>query len=372
MLSNILGSGSSDKPEDAPAPRSSRSGVSGFITSSPRKADSKPASRKSTPRSVAAGSSGAESSDLMSPQNSARDSEKGEFKKSGLLDTLFSPMFNLFGGKDGQQAPDDVPMEDEQPPQPPSPPKTVEVQVTSPGGTQRSVMQVVQPEEEDEEEDEMDTDEFDPYSFIRSLPPLGPERSKIRSCLPKKTRNSPPISLVLDLDETLLHSSIAALEEYDIKFAVHFNATDYQVYVRKRPHVDYFMSKVAGMFEIIVFTASQKVYADKLLNILDPQRKWIKHRVFRDDCLLVDGNYLKDLNVLGRDLNKCVIVDNSPQAFGYQLDNGIPIESWFDDKGDTELLKLLPFLEQIVDVEDVRPFVREQFKMHELVHRKGK
>ena len=95
--------------------------------------------------------------------------------------------------------------------------------------------------------------------------------------------------------------------------------------------------------------------------------KYIQHRLFRESCLSVEGNFLKDLNVLGRDLTKAVLVDNSPHAFGYQVNNGIPIESWFDDPTDRELLKLERFLRQLKEADDVRDMVASKFRSQERV-----
>jgi len=341
-LSKMLWSPSASEPSPARERDSLPPDASGFMTQSPRRVAGSP----------------------TSPDVGASSSEGGSSDKRGLLD-IFSPMFTIFSSATGSssKAPD-------------SRPTAAEEAAATEAVAQQSAAPAPQtvpappPEEEDEEDtpEDDDVDEFDPYTFIRHLPPRPPVLAR-PICLPKKTRGTHPISLILDLDETLLHSSIAALQTYDIVFPVHFNAINYQVYVRKRPHMDYFMNRVSQLFEIIVFTASQKVYADRLLNIIDPQRKWIKHRVFRDSCVIVDGNYLKDLTVLGRDLSKSAIVDNSPQAFGFQLDNGIPIESWFDDPDDTELLKLLPFLESLAarDVDDVRPLIRQQFQLYKKV-----
>jgi CTD small phosphatase-like protein 2 len=62
------------------------------------------------------------------------------------------------------------------------------------------------------------------------------------------------------------------------------------------------MEFAAQHFEVVVFTASQRLYAEELLNRIDPGAACISHRLYRDSCVLVQGNYMKDLSVLGRDM----------------------------------------------------------------------
>lgn len=114
---------------------------------------------------------------------------------------------------------------------------------------------------------------------------------------------------------------------------------------------------------MIVFTASHRCYADVVLNYLDPTGELIHHRLYRDNCLVSDGVFIKDLRIFNRRLSDVVIVDNAAYSFAYQIDNGIPIISWYDDKNDIELQNLISYLRTLAKQEDIRELNRKTFKL---------
>lgn len=176
-----------------------------------------------------------------------------------------------------------------------------------------------------------------PPQFL--LPPLKPEQAR-KKCL------------VLDLDETLVHSSFKPIPDPDFNIEIELEGQIHRVYVRKRPGVDFFLQEVGKKFEIVVFTASLAKYADPLLDVLDPDGI-VQFRLFREACVQHYGNYVKDLTHLGRALESSIIIDNSPFSYMFQPDNAIPITSWFNDKSDRQLYDLLPFLDTLANVDDV-------------------
>lgn len=130
-----------------------------------------------------------------------------------------------------------------------------------------------------------------------------------------------------------------------------------------RPYAKEILQVLSVHFELIVFTASHKGYADKVIDLLDPERKFISHRLFRDHCFKTkQGVYVKDLRILNRSLERIVLVDNAMYSFALQLSNGVPIIPFSDNPADLELQHLTTFLLKLRHVDDVRPVIHQHFR----------
>lgn len=150
--------------------------------------------------------------------------------------------------------------------------------------------------------------------------------------------NSKEYTLVLDLDETLMH-----LQDGIIKV---------------RPGATEFIKKMSAIFEVVLFTASMPIYADVVMSLVDPNNL-IKLRLYRNHTTITGQTRTKDLETLGRDLKKIIIVDNLKESFSLQPENGICIDTWLGDKNDTKLSELGLRLEEIClrRLPDLRQFV---------------
>ncbi|XP_075763168.1 CTD nuclear envelope phosphatase 1 isoform X2 [Pelodiscus sinensis] len=180
--------------------------------------------------------------------------------------------------------------------------------------------------------------------------------------------------LVLDLDETLIHShhdgvlrpTVRPGTPPDFILKVVIDKHPVRFFVHKRPHVDFFLEVVSQWYELVVFTASMEIYGSAVADKLDNNRSILGRRYYRQHCTLELGSYIKDLSVVHSDLSSIVILDNSPGAYRSHPDNAIPIKSWFSDPSDTALLNLLPMLDALRFTADVRSVLSRNLHQHRL------
>ncbi|CAG9310197.1 unnamed protein product [Blepharisma stoltei] len=206
--------------------------------------------------------------------------------------------------------------------------------------------------------------------LIKKLQPLNCiQLNEKKINLQKKPGHENKKTVIFDLDETLVHcNEISKKFTPDAVLPIRFVTGEViNAGINIRPYTKECLEYASQNFEVIVFTASHKCYADAVLDYLDPKGDLIHHRFYRDSCIINQGVYIKDLRIfLNRDLCDMIIVDNAAYSFAYQIDNGIPIISWFDDKNDTELLNLINYLKVLQEVKDVREINRETFKLYSL------
>ena len=186
-------------------------------------------------------------------------------------------------------------------------------------------------------------------------------------------------TLILDLDETLVYVSDVKIENSPLKqipFEYYVldenenninqmvnveNQTIEQAngYLIVRPGYNKFITEIKKYFdEIFIFTSSQYSYAEEIIKLID-KNKIISKIYSRKDCSFYNDIFYKDLNKIKKDLSRTIIVDNFPEAYLLQHFNGLPIPPFMGDPNDNELLKLIPILEQLSKVKDVRNYIRQ-------------
>ena len=151
-----------------------------------------------------------------------------------------------------------------------------------------------------------------------------------------KTIPNKKYTLVLDLDETLIH------------FKGNPN-DDSSGILQFRPFLSEFLSSICRFYELVVFTAATQDYADPIINAIEQKGTTFDHRLYRVHTIIINNDFVKDLSRLGRDLSRVIIVDNMEQNYKLQPDNGITIRPfWGKDVNDMALLDLLTILTKIV------------------------
>ena len=171
-------------------------------------------------------------------------------------------------------------------------------------------------------------------------------------------------TLFLDLDETLVHSDKQESANFQCSTAKGecVRVGEDVFLVRKRPFVDLFLQEAALKFEIVAFTAGVQEYADKIVQLLDPNRRYFSRTLARDHCIPREGLFVKDLSIVrDRDLKDMVLVDNSLVSFSFNVDNGIPVTDFIAQDDDTQLKELAELLGKIEAAADVRTLLRDLF-----------
>lgn len=127
--------------------------------------------------------------------------------------------------------------------------------------------------------------------------------------------------LYIDLDETLVNSSLTPFDNPDLVSSVIFKGKKLIFYIAVRPFTIEFIKIMKQYFEIVIYTASMKQYAQAVIDYIDPEKKF-DFCLFRENCTMYKGSYTKDLSLLNRTLKDAILIDvNEKKKIFYKKKN---------------------------------------------------
>ena len=176
--------------------------------------------------------------------------------------------------------------------------------------------------------------------------------------------------LLIDLDETLIHSEFRNKDNFKALdlftknskcLTKTFSYSDdnyvYFIDVFFRPYLKDFLNEVSKYFDLAIFTAAMKGYADTIIDYIDPKNEYFQFRLYRDACIPIQQRlYIKDLRIIkDYDPMNVILMDNSLYSFMNQPSNGMLVNSFYTNHKDTQLISAKNFLvNHILPCNDVR------------------
>jgi Dullard-like phosphatase family protein len=174
---------------------------------------------------------------------------------------------------------------------------------------------------------------------VRRSPLSGPN---LIPCPLVEPKSAPRVSIVLDLDNTLICASVTEPETYDFAFDFIDFGRPVQIYVRLRPFLQQFLDELRAFADLYLFTSGTSSYTQRILSSIDPSGVTFRGVFAREDCRpLGSDRFAKDYEKCGTNMERTLIVDDNPNYFGKWRKNGLAIRPFVGQSGDMEFFRVL-------------------------------
>lgn len=141
--------------------------------------------------------------------------------------------------------------------------------------------------------------------------------------------------------------------------------------MKVRPYARELIKHCSEKWNLIVFTASTRDYAEIILERLDPKNQYIRNVLSRENCVLMGFRFIKDFRIIANEIvhvKDMLMLDNKVISFGFNLSNGIPILPFLGDESDSELKAILPILDMLSDrAVSIGKYIQTRYNYKDLV-----
>ena len=183
---------------------------------------------------------------------------------------------------------------------------------------------------------------------------------------PSITNNK--ITLVFELNNTLIYSTIGYCATSDFRFNLNSSRGIIRYSIFLRPHIKNVLFKLSQNFDLIIFTTTSQDFADRVLSVIDPFQTIFSQRYYRHHCHVNKENnqFIKVFNMIEKPISEIFVVDTSFDSTHLSLNNVIPIIPFLGNVNDIELLELESFLSNGLKKPDFHHFISQFFQIEDL------